>query len=312
MTSAILQALFHIGESPSCPSGEIVGVFEEFLLVLADKMTNRDESVLGESMKEEAACSSLIVFCRRTATALTILTSCHEHMLTYPIELDSSIQVSCILAALRLLASEQVIETLDAVNSNPSPLSSPASTSDKDGDIRIRLDDSVGGQADATPQYAHVQRRRSSIYPPHLYEQIAILRRFSGMDLVLLVLDMQGSVLCQSLAPVQMPDSQPSSFARGDRKDEHFASNASWLSLNQVPVHGTTGDLKLGRSEEGHVVLQDIASAAVKWWDEIMHGSGIGLGVGVARRFADRGQGAFGGGLDYGENAAMIAILVCL
>ncbi|KAJ9110206.1 hypothetical protein QFC20_003058 [Naganishia adeliensis] len=292
MTSVILQALFHIGESPSCPSGEIVGVFEEFLLVLADKMTNRDESVL--------------------ATALTILTSCHEHMLTYPIELDSSSQVSCILAALRLLASEQVIETLDAVNSNPSPVSSPASTSDKDGDIRIRLDDSVGGQADATPQYAHVQRRRSSIYPPHLYEQIAILRRFSGMDLVLLVLDMQGSVLCQSLAPVQMPDSQPSSFARGDRKDEHFASNASWLSLNQVPVHGTTGDLKLGRSEEGHVVLQDIASAAVKWWDEIMHGSGIGLGVGVARRFADRGQGAFGGGLDYGENAAMIAILKLL
>lgn len=236
-------------------------------------------------------------------------------MLTYPIELDSSSQVSCVLSALRLLASEQVINTLDIVNSNPSPVSSPASTSDKDGDIRVRQDGSERGpaqEADAATRYAQIQRRRSSVYPPHLYEQIAILRRFSGMDLVLLVLDMQGSVLCQSLAPVEMPDSQPASFARGDRRDEHFASNASWLSLNQVPADGTIGHLKLGRSEEGHVVLQDIASAAVKWWDEIMHGSGIGLGVGVARRFADRGQGAFGGGLDYGENAAMIAILVSL
>lgn len=233
-------------------------------------------------------------------------------MLSYPIDLDSSSQVSRILSALRLLASEQVINTLDAVNSNPSPISSPASTSDKDGDINVRLDDSVGGHArdaDATPQYSQVHRRRSSVYPSHLYEQIAILRKFSGMDLVLLVLDMQGSVLCQSLAPVRMPDAQLSSFARGDRTDEHFASNSSWLALNQVPVEAATGHLKLGRSEEGHVVLQDIASAAVKWWDEIMHGSGIGLGVGVARRFADRGEGGFGGGLDYGENAAMIAIL---
>lgn len=41
-----------------------------------------------------------------------------------------------------------------------------------------------------------------------------------------------------------------------------------------------------------------------------MHGSGIGLGVGIARRFVERGQGSFGGGLDYGENAVMIAILV--
>lgn len=233
-------------------------------------------------------------------------------MLTCPIVLDSSLQVSRILSALRLLASEQVMNTLDAVNSNPSPVSSPASTSDKDGDIRVRLDNSIGGHApdaDATPSYAQVHRRRSSVYPSHLYEQIAILRKFSGMDLVLLVLDMQGCVLCQSLAPVRAPDSRPSSFASGACTDEHFASNSSWLALNQVSVQATTGHLKLGRSEEGHVVLQDIASAAVKWWDEIMHGSGIGLGVGVARRFADRGDGGMGGGLDYGENAAIIAIL---
>jgi hypothetical protein len=130
------------------------------------------------------------------------------------------------------------------------------------------------------------------------------------MDLVLLVLDMQGSIMCQSLAPVPRSPVHDSPAVKGEQRDEHFASNASWHSLNHTPVQEVAASLKLGRSAEGHVALQDVASAAVKWWEEIMHGSGIGLGVGIARRFGERGQGSFGGGLDYGENAVMIAILV--
>lgn len=49
MTAVILQALFHIDESPFCPSGEVAGVFEGFLLALAEKLTSRNESVLGKS-----------------------------------------------------------------------------------------------------------------------------------------------------------------------------------------------------------------------------------------------------------------------
>lgn len=164
--------------------------------------------------------------------------------------------------------------------------------------------------ADGGPQYMKSHRRWSSAFPSHLHEQIAILRRFSGMDLVLLALDMQGAILCQSLAPVQRTETFDPSLAKADQQEEHFASNVSWHHLNHGPVQEVAAHLKLGRSTEGHVVLQDVASAAVKWWEEIMHGNGIGLGVGIARRFGERGQGSFGGGLDYGENAVMIAILV--
>ena len=154
------------------------------------------------------------------------------------------------------------------------------------------------------------RRQRPSAFPSHLQEQIAILRKFSGMDLALLVLDMQGSILCQSLAPVRWMDKYNSSVAKVDQREEHFASNASWYKLNQNPVQEVTVHLKLGRGTEGHIVLQDVASAAVTWWEEIMQGNGIGLGIGIARRFGERGQGSFGAGLDYGENAVMIAILV--
>ena len=153
-------------------------------------------------------------------------------------------------------------------------------------------------------------RRRSSALPSHFHERIAILRRFSGMDLVLLALDMQGAILSQSLASIQRTATHDPSLAKTDQREEHFASNASWHNLNQNPVQEIAAHLKLGRSMEGHVVLQDVASAAVRWWEEIMHGTGIGLGVGIARRFGERGHGSFGGGLDYGENAVMIAILV--
>jgi hypothetical protein len=61
MTSVILRALFHIGESPSCPYGEIVGVFEGFLFALAEKMTSREESVLGKFQKVLFSDDSLTV-----------------------------------------------------------------------------------------------------------------------------------------------------------------------------------------------------------------------------------------------------------
>jgi hypothetical protein len=305
MTSVLLRALFHIGNATAgLEAGNAIGVLEDFLHALAEKMTSKDESVLGKS---RSGLEDRVLTWFSSATALTILTACHEHVLNCPIALQSSSQVSRLVSAFRRLASEQVISNLEAVNSNPSPVSSPTSTSDRDGDINIRLDESMGP---GSAPYVRSHRRRSSAFPLHFYEQIAILRRFSGMDLVLLVLDMQGAIMCQSLAPIPRSPANESPVVKGEQRDEHFASNASWHSLNHTPVQEVAASLKLGRSAEGHVALQDVASAAVKWWEEIMHGSGIGLGVGIARRFGERGQGSFGGGLDYGENAVMIAILV--
>jgi hypothetical protein len=249
------------------------------------------------------------------ATALTILTATHEHLLTYPIGPLSHGQLASILDAVQRLASPQVISNLETVNSNPSPVSSPASTSDKDGAIRNRSEDfhtgpGTGFQPTGSDD-EYRPRRVSSVRPAHMYEQITILRRFSGMDLALLVLDMQGAVLCQSLAPVEPRFTHDTSFSRGDYKEEHYASNTSWSTLNRTAVRDTPLFTRLGESEEHCGVLEVVASAAVQWWEEIMHGSGIGLGVGIARRFVDRGQsGINGGGLDYGENAVMIAILV--
>ncbi|KAJ9109086.1 hypothetical protein QFC21_000414 [Naganishia friedmannii] len=297
LTSVMLRAIFHIGSSTSAQFGDIVVVFVNFLKALAEKLETRDESIL--------------------ATALTILTATHEHLLTYPIALPSHGQLSSISSAVQRLASPQVISNLETVNSNPSPVSSPASTSDKDGAIRNRSEDfhsgpSAGFQPTGNDD-EYRPRQISSVRPTHMYEQIAILRRFSGMDLALLVLDMQGAILCQSLAPVELRTTHDTFFSRGDYKEEHYASNTSWSTLNRVTVQDIPLFTRLGESEEHCGVLEVVASAAVQWWDEIMHGSGIGLGVGIARRFVDRGQsGINGGGLDYGENAVMIAILKLL
>ncbi|KAJ9109753.1 hypothetical protein QFC19_001983 [Naganishia cerealis] len=140
-----------------------------------------------------------------------------------------------------------------------------------------------------------------------------LAEKMDSKDETTLVLDMQGAILCQSLAPVEPRNTYDTSFSKGDNKEEHYASNSSWSTLNRVPVQDAPSFMRLGESEENCDVLELVASAAVQWWEEIMHGSGIGLGVGIARRFLERGQsGINGGGLDYGENATMIAILVRL
>jgi hypothetical protein len=259
----------------------------------------------------------LLTYLSVTATALTILSATHEHLLTHPIAPLSHGQLAGILSAVQQLASHQVISNLETVNSNPSPISSPASTSDKDGAIRNRSEDfhtEPGAGIQSTGNdHEYRPRRISSVRPTYMYEQIAILRRFSGMDLALLVLDMQGAILSQSLAPVEPRTTYDTSYNKGDYKEEHYASNASWSTLTRISVQEVPSFTRLGESEEHCAALEVVASAAVQWWEEIMHGSGIGLGVGIARRFVDRGQsGINGGGLDYGENAVTIAILVRL
>lgn len=50
MTSVLLQALFHIGNATAgLEPGNAIGVLEDFLHALAEKMTSKDESVLGKS-----------------------------------------------------------------------------------------------------------------------------------------------------------------------------------------------------------------------------------------------------------------------
>ncbi|KAJ9125427.1 hypothetical protein QFC22_000388 [Naganishia vaughanmartiniae] len=316
LTSVMLRALFHIGSSSAVQFGDIVIVFANFLRLLAEKLESRDESTLGllnQFILEKYLAHLYYV----TATALTILTASHEHLLTYPVTPLSPGQLAMILSAVQRLASPQVISNLETVNSNPSPVSSPASTSDKDGAIRNRSEDFHSGPGtgfqSTDNEDTYRPRRISSVRPAYMYEQIAILRRFSGMDLALLVLDMQGAILCQSLAPVEPRVTYDTSFSKGDYKEEHYASNTSWSTLNRIAVQEVPLSTRLGESEEHCGVLEVVASAAVQWWEEIMHGSGIGLGVGIARRFVDRGQsGINGGGSDYGENAVMIAILKLL
>jgi hypothetical protein len=134
------------------------------------------------------------------------------------------------------------------------------------------------------------------------------------MRLVVLVLDIQGVILSAMLVTGAVYEG-----CQEDGAEVNHASSVPWHTLmsERLPTNGDVTINRLGASESGRPILEMLSSRALRWWDEVMHGSdavdkdsrGIGLGVGVMGRGH---MSPLGSVADQGEYAVIVATLKLL
>jgi hypothetical protein len=200
-----------------------------------------------------------------------------------------------LINSINALASSSVTETIQGSLYN-SDGGSPVSTSDRDGVIKSNPPETKGY--------------------PQIYTPSDILRRFSAMYMVNMVLQMEGSLLNQALVSVK------SCYKRSTTSNAGTSCTMPSLTEEAVPNDICFETLTMRAASEsaqavylsdidagaGKRALQNVASAAVQWWDEIMNGSGIGIGTGMLQRGSIDDTRVIGA--DNLENATMAAILV--
>jgi hypothetical protein len=177
-----------------------------------------------------------------------------------------------------------------------------ADTTDANGAIRVQYGSSVKG-------YSRTQG---------IDADLTIIRKFTGMRLALLALDMQGVIMSSMLTAPLSPKRHQDQFLRAESEedvDHHYASFQAWSQLldNRALQDGPA--TPLGASEDGRAVLERMSTRASQWWEEVMHGlsaakdggRGIGLGAGVMGRSDSSMMGTTA---DAGEYAVIVATLV--
>lgn len=219
--------------------------------------------------------------------AILMLSNYHEFIVSTPLVRISPQSLVKLLTASHELAVSPGSDNLEA-SLYSSQSGSPISTSDNDGAIRL-----TGPTASRSiPGLQGLELQRN------------VIRRFSKLELAYKVLDVENTLLSQSLVGGSTIE-EPASFDISDPPDRQ-ASTRSFSILASRPIPDSASVLHLGSYDgsSGREILEKIASQAVTWWEDIMHGQGIGIGNGLidGRNRSDSS--------DEVENLAVTAILV--
>lgn len=179
------------------------------------------------------------------------------------------------------LASYSEIENLQSSFYN-SASGSPISTSDRDGISRPNTDGGQAARLRAKHAYQGVQFARD------------LVQKFAALELVANVLEIQSVLLGHALvgddATVNLPQTldsyHPFGLTTSPGQPDTAARDYSFRVLRTQPCPRTANVIHLGDRPEhtSKMALELVGSQAVKWWDEVMNGNGIGIGSGLGAR----------------------------
>lgn len=134
------------------------------------------------------------------ALSVTLVQTLHSFFMEAQMPWINGQHINRVIDLVSSLSSPSILDSLDR---SISPTSTPASTSDNDGNIRV------------TSQRSRSRSRRQDAH--------AIAMHFSSLKHLLLITDIQGAVLSLALTPNLALES-------------HSACNASWRALTSAPV----------------------------------------------------------------------------
>jgi hypothetical protein len=285
----LFKAIAHIGAVNPEASSEVVDMLCDHLAELRSALHGGNE----EDMGKLTACMRRCIGdpdrwngCL-SAMAILMLSNYHEFIVSTPLVRISPQSLVKLLTASHELAVSPGSDNLEA-SLYSSQSGSPISTSDNDGAIRL-----TGPTASRSiPGLQGLELQRN------------VIRRFSKLELAYKVLDVESTLLSQCLVGGSTIE-EPANFDISDPPDRQ-ASTRSFSILASRPIPDSASVLHLGSYDgsSGREILEKIASQAVTWWEDIMHGQGIGIDNGLidGRNRSDSS--------DEVENLAVTAILV--
>lgn len=223
--------------------------------------------------------------------AIVLLSNYHDFVLSTPLVRISDHSLVKLLIASHDLAIPPGSDNLEA-SLYSSQSGSPMSTSDNDGAIRLH----ASSQRRAGPSSQGMELQRT------------VIRRFSKLELAQKVLDVESTLMSQALVG-QNTIEEPASFDLAEGLSQELQPGTrsfSILASRAVPESPSVTLFGTYGNGTGREILEKIASQAVTWWEDVMHGQGIGIGNGLM----DGGHRSENS--DSVEVLAVMAILVCL
>jgi hypothetical protein len=228
------------------------------------------------------------------AMAIISLKNLHRFIGSTPLIGLSYESLVKLLDATHALSTSAVSDNLGA-SWYSSESGSPVSTSDRDGAIGL----AASGLSRGASHMQGVQYQKD------------VIRQFSKSKLVLDILDIQGILLGQALVGGNSIETsvQDAGLEEENRAVKHrINDDRSYLLLTGRAVPSTPRVIRLegdaGRA--GSDILESIVDQTTDWWEDVMHGHGIGIGSGIAGRHSSSA------GVDDLENSVIEAILVSL
>ena len=221
--------------------------------------------------------------------AIILLSNYHDFVLSTPLVRISDQSLVKLLIASHDLAIPPGSDNLEA-SLYSSQSGSPISTSDNDGNIRLPA----------------TSRGRTAPGPQGLELQRNVIRRFSKLELARKVVEIESTLMSQALVGRSTIE-EPVHLGQAQTLDLDLQPGTrafSLLSSRAVPESSSVMHLGSYHGNAGRDILERIASQAVAWWEDVMHGQGIGIGHGLmhGRNRSD--------GFDETEVLAVTAILV--
>jgi hypothetical protein len=290
----LLRAVAHIGASSPDASRKSVSLLCKHIRAIHQGFSSGSEDDMGQSNHCASGEASPVADRVVVAMAILSLTNFHHFINTNPLIGLSVESVTLLLEAVQTLTSSINAEALES-SWYSSASGSPVSTSDRDGAIGL----TASGTSQAFNQMQGVQSQKE------------IIKRFSKSQMVLDILDIQGILLSQALvggnsieAPLEMGDGHTR-----DYDTEHSLPNDrsfSLLTARAVPNSAKVVFLGVDDDGRGRAALESVTDKAIEWWNNVMHGQGIGIGSGMADRRMRTGDS------DVLENHVIEAILVCI